>query len=101
VCESKEEGGLRMIDLRRFNVTLLGKWIWRLGSEKKGLWKEVLDSKYGGWRDPRSQRKSSTHSLWWRDLKEVWSSEEWKGNFEDTFSWEVGNGKEIRLWEDR
>jgi len=42
VCESKEEGGLR-----RFNVTLLRKWIWRLGSEKMGLWKEVLDSKYG------------------------------------------------------
>jgi len=68
VCESKEEGGLKMIDLRRFNISLLGKWIWRLGSEKTGLWKEALDSKYGGWTDLRSQRKSSTDSLWWRDL---------------------------------
>lgn len=37
-----------MIDLRRFNIALLGKWIWRLGFEKMGLCKEVLDSKYGG-----------------------------------------------------
>jgi len=27
---------------------LLGKWIWRLGMDKGDLWKEVLDSKYGG-----------------------------------------------------
>jgi len=53
-CESKEEGGLIMIDLRQFNVALLEKWIWCLGSEKTGLWKEVLNSKYGGWRDLRS-----------------------------------------------
>jgi len=76
VCESKEEGGLGMIDIRSFNISLLGKWIWRLGFEKTGLWKEVLDSKYRGWRDLQSQRKSSTDSLWWRDLKEVWSLDE-------------------------
>jgi len=48
VYESKEDGGLGVISLRRFNFALLGKWIWRLGSENTGLWKEVLDSKYGG-----------------------------------------------------
>ena len=37
-----------MISLRRFNFALLDKWIWSLGSENTGLWKEVLDSKYGG-----------------------------------------------------
>ena len=101
VCQSKESGGLGMIDIRRFNIALLGKWMRRLGYEKTGLWKEVIDSKYGGWRDLRSQRKSSYDSLWWRDLKEVWSLDEWKYKFEDTFSWEVGNGREVRLWEDK
>lgn len=27
VCETKEEGGLGMIELRLFNVAILGKWI--------------------------------------------------------------------------
>jgi len=55
VCEPKEAGGIVMIDIRLFNIALLGKWIWRLGYEKTGLWKEVLESKYGGWRELRSQ----------------------------------------------
>jgi len=100
-CESKEDGGLGMIDLRRSNNSLLDKWIWRLGFQKTGLWKEILDSKYGGWRDLRSRRKSRTDSLWWRDLKEVWSFDELKYKFEDTFSWEGRNGREIRFWEDK
>jgi len=37
-----------MIELRRFNVAILGKRIWRLGNDKTGLWKEVLESKYRG-----------------------------------------------------
>jgi len=34
-----------------------------LGYEKKDLWKEMLDSKYGGWRDLRNQRKYSSDSM--------------------------------------
>ena len=30
VCESQEAGGLGILDLRAFNMALLGKWIWRL-----------------------------------------------------------------------
>ena len=40
--------GLGIIDLKFFNLALLGKWIWRLGSDKGDLWKEILISKYGG-----------------------------------------------------
>jgi len=89
-----------MLEIRRFNIDLLGKWIWRLGHDKKDFWKEMLESKYGGWRDLRSQRNSRSDSLWWRDLKEVWSLEGWKGKFVDNFIWEVGNGMHIRFWED-
>ena len=76
-----------MIDIRRFNIALIGKWIWRLGSEKQGLWTEVVDSKYGGWRDLQRQRKNRLDSLWWRDLKDVWALEIWKDNFEDNILW--------------
>ena len=75
-----------MVDIRRFNTTLLGKWIWWLGYEKNGLWREVLESKYGGWRDLRVQRNCRTNSHWWRDLEEVWSLEGWKNMFDDNFT---------------
>ena len=48
MCESREVGGLGIINIKLFNVALLGKWIWRLGCSKDGLWNEVLDSKYVG-----------------------------------------------------
>jgi len=38
---------------------------------KGGLWRENIDSKYGGWRDIRSNRRSIKESIWWRDLKNV------------------------------
>ena len=65
------------------------------------MWEEVLVSKCGGWRDLKNQRKCSSDSLWWRDLKEVWAIKGWKGNFEDNCSWEVGDSREIRFWEDK
>jgi len=37
VCELKDKGGLGVIDVRKFNLALLRKWIWRLKSEKRSL----------------------------------------------------------------
>lgn len=48
VCKSKDEGGLGVKDIRQFNIILLSKWIWKLGTKKEGQWKEVLESKYDG-----------------------------------------------------
>jgi len=47
VCESRKGSGLEIVNIKDFNSALLGKWIWRLGSNEEGLWKEVLESKYG------------------------------------------------------
>ena len=81
-------------------MALLGKWIWRRGTDRGGLWKEILDSKYGGWRSLREESKSNRGSLWWKDLKKVWNSEGWGGSFEDGVKWKVGNSKEISFWEE-
>ena len=73
-CESRELGGLGVKDIRLFNYALLEKWIWRLKTDKSVLWKEILDSKYGGWRSLRNQDKKYKESQRWRDLKKVWNS---------------------------
>jgi len=100
VCKPREFGGLGIINPKLFNLTLLGKWIWRLGSDKGGLWKEILVSKYGGWRSLGDEGKSKRYSLWWKDLKEVWALEGWGRSFEDGFKWKVGDGKDISFWKD-
>ncbi|XP_068486473.1 uncharacterized mitochondrial protein AtMg00310-like [Phaseolus vulgaris] len=101
VCKPKEAGGLGIINVRQFNLALMGKWIWRLKTEAGGLWKEVLESKYGGWRGLKEQRDNKSKvSLWWRDLRKVWRSEDWGGKFEDRLNLEVGNGREIMFWSD-
>nr|KYP61675.1 Transposon TX1 uncharacterized [Cajanus cajan] len=46
VCRSKEEGGLGLCDLCKFNLALLGKWKWRMLTEPDSQWVRVLNSKY-------------------------------------------------------
>jgi len=72
-----------VIDVRKINLALLGKWIWRLKSEKRSLWKDILDSKYGGWRGLKSQVHNCRESMWWRDIWKVWNLEEWGNGFDD------------------
>ena len=33
--------------LRGFNISLMGKWVWRVLEERKSLWSFVLRAKYG------------------------------------------------------
>lgn len=41
VCLPKDQGGLGVLDLRKMNMALLGKWLWRLETEQ-GIWQDVL-----------------------------------------------------------
>jgi len=89
------------MNVRQFNLALMGKWIWRLKTKTRVLWKEVLESKYGGWRGLKVQRDNNSKvSMWWRDLRKVWRSEEWGGKFEDRLNLEVRNGREVMFWSD-
>ncbi|XP_039058529.1 uncharacterized protein LOC120202126 [Hibiscus syriacus] len=46
VCKNKELGGLIISDLKLRNRALLGKWVWKFGSEKDSWWKTMICSKY-------------------------------------------------------
>ena len=50
-----------------FNLSLLGKWCWRMLVEKDGLWHRVLKARYGEvW--GRLKEGSSHCSTWWRSM---------------------------------
>jgi len=66
VCLSKEEGGLGVRRLKGFNLTLLGKWCWRMLVDE-GLWFRVLKARYGEEGD-RLKDGGGNSSVWWRML---------------------------------
>lgn len=42
-----EKGGLGLKNIELFDLSLLGKWRWRLLVEKEALWYKVIVAKYG------------------------------------------------------
>ena len=99
VCKAKEEGGLGVKDIRMFNCALLAKWNWRMLSEEKGKWKEILVSKYytGG---VRTEVSGNYSSWWWKDLYRACNEGEGDGWFQKSIVWNVGAGDKVKFWED-
>ncbi|XP_039687884.1 uncharacterized protein [Medicago truncatula] len=63
-----EEGGLGVRKVGgAFNLSLLGKWCWRLVSEREGLWYSVLKARYGESRE-RIKDRDRRGSQWWRAI---------------------------------
>ena len=66
VCESRESDELGVVNIKTFNSALLDKWIWWLGSNEGGMWKEILKSKYGGWRKRQTTTTPFGGKIWRR-----------------------------------
>lgn len=47
ICLQRESGGLWVKRLMDFNVSLLGKWVWRVLEERESLWYKVFPARYG------------------------------------------------------
>jgi len=62
--------------LKFFNIALLGKWKWRLGKKERGLWRDIITSKYGSLRALNESKDNRYDSLWWRDLGKVCGNRE-------------------------
>ena len=99
LCKSKEEGGLGLTDIRKFNLALLAKWRWRWLSDGRGRWKELLESKYG-MEDEPVQTPLKRQSWWWRDLLRVCREGGGDGWFQAGMGWKLGRGNKARFWED-
>ncbi|CAN1151748.1 Transposon TX1 uncharacterized 149 kDa protein [Linum perenne] len=62
-------GGLGIIDIKTFNETLLGKWIWRYATERDAWWRKLIVKKFGiGCSDwyPKTDLDASCFSVWSR-----------------------------------
>lgn len=93
--------GVKNLDV--FNLSLLGKWRWRLLVDKDACWHKIIASRYGE-PSPKSNAliwNPKNSSTWWGDLNAIESN---RGDLSNWFSKDVrrriGNGESILFWHD-
>ncbi|XP_071923058.1 uncharacterized protein [Coffea arabica] len=95
LSEVKGKGGLGFRDLEAFNVALLAKQTWRVVTNPNLLVSKVLKAKYMKKNDWFVQKPPSTASWCWKSLH--------KGGelLQQGLYKRVGDGRSIKIWEDR
>ena len=96
VVRSKDRGGLGLGNLRKKNLALLGKWLWRFPLEQQSLWAMVIRSKYGkhanGW-DSNVLTNGSFKNPW-KFISQGLQT------FSKNISLKVGQGTRVLFWKD-
>jgi hypothetical protein len=70
LCEPKDQGGLRILDLNTKNIALLSKWIYKLLTSD-GMWQQVLRNKYLGSKPLAQVESKIGDSHFWSYLMSV------------------------------
>jgi hypothetical protein len=92
--DSKDQGGLGIHNLEVKNTALLGKWLFKLLTEK-GMWQTILKKKYIG-------PKALSQVLWKLGDSHFWAGlMATKKFFFGLGSFSIKDGMEIRFWEDK
>jgi hypothetical protein len=101
ICSPKEDGGLGVRRMGTFNLSLLGKWCWRMLVDKEGLWYRVLKARYGEV-GGRLQEGGRQGSLRWRMLCQIRGGvgEEVGSWFEENTRRIIGDGNNTLFWYD-
>ncbi|KAL8463642.1 hypothetical protein ACS0TY_034336 [Phlomoides rotata] len=103
ICKKKENGGLGIRNLERFNFALVSKWAWRFLNESNCLWAKVIKSKCGSLGPSGGScfgRCRVAKSGWWKDVCEFFVGGEGGGMREDCEIM-MGNGNKTSFWLDR
>lgn len=91
VCQTHEEGGLGIKNLKAFNTALLEILVWQLGAVQDRIWVKIVKAKYypnGTLLETKVTRNTS--SLW-KALQEC------KVRVAQRVKWEIGDGRDIEL----
>lgn len=97
------DGGLGVKHLDFFNLSLLGKWRWRILVDNEACWFEILQSRYGvlNFDHDMPSWNSKNSSQWWRDLcaldRDKFVPPLW---FTKEVRRKVGNGAGTYFWHD-
>jgi hypothetical protein len=93
VCLRKEFGGLGVRQLGEFNLSLLGKWCWRMLVDRGGFWYRVLAARYGE-EAGRLEVGGRSVSYWWREVARIrdGGGSDGAGWFQEIVLRKVGDG---------
>jgi hypothetical protein len=92
---AKESGGMGFRDLECFNLALLAKQGWRLIHNSDSLVSQIFREKYYPNASFQTSNLGRRPSYAWRS---IWAS---RKLLQEGMRWRVGDGKSIRIWQDR
>lgn len=90
----KGSGGMGFRDLQSFNLAMLAKQVWRLLREPESLCARVLEAKYYPDGKLLNAKMKSGSSHTWQSILAGLEC------FKLGYIWRVGDGTQIRIWED-
>jgi hypothetical protein len=94
ICKSKKKGGLGIKDIRKMNISLLCKWLWKLETEN-GVWQQIIKFKYLKNDSICTVKHRQTYSAIWSDLLNV------RDIYLQRRNMNVGNGQKTLFWKDK
>jgi hypothetical protein len=94
LCQTKDEGGMGVPNLRNLNLCLLASWVHRYYADNGKIWKRVIDAKYQ-YRSPNLFCAGSREaSPFWKGVLCATSAAKM------SYRWHVGDDTKIRFCED-
>nr|KYP50529.1 Putative ribonuclease H protein At1g65750 family [Cajanus cajan] len=100
VCKPIKEGGLGIKNVAWFNMSLLGKWVWRGLKFPNSLWVQVLKAWYGEFSSVmRHDSVDPKASDWWKDV--AWVCQQADFWVDASLNCVIGDGTTIRFWVDK
>jgi hypothetical protein len=94
MCMPKGSGGMGFRDLQSFNLAMLAKQVWRLLREPDSLCATVLRAKYYPDGKLLNAKRKSVSSYTWQSILAGLEC------FKLGYIWRVGDGTQIKIWED-
>lgn len=91
LCNLKSDEGMGFRDMAKFNIALLAKQGWRILVQPTSLVRRILRAKYFSHSNFLSAQLGSNPSF-------IWSAHRL---LKMGLRWKVGNGRLIRIWDDR